>query len=276
MHLLKPKLNLRIMSQIMDVYLVFSKGHRKMFDSMIQKNDPGLVQKFINVGGNPGAYDNLLIRKFASNPKSSAVVEILLRQPWVNPSVNDNEPIRTAAKYGIFETVRLLLQHPAVDPSVNDNEPIRIAAKYGHTKVVDCLLKHKAVDPAALKNDALRMAIDEGHYDTVRCLLEDPRVDPAEKSGQFLFSALRLKHTNIVNLLQKHMPKELVYSIMHKKFTAVTIEHKCEGCRTTFVTTYHWQYCQHSRCNSQMTSTKVILDKTRFPQKVTFGECPLL
>src|SRR3972149_5184807 len=67
----------------------------------------------------------------------SEVVELLLADPRVDPSVNNNFAIRMASEYGRNKVVALLLVNSRVDPSANDNYAIRRASEYGHNKVVE-------------------------------------------------------------------------------------------------------------------------------------------
>ncbi len=57
------------------------------------------------------------------------ILQLLLQDPRVDPSVNDNAPVRVAASVGIADIMEMLLAHPKVDPSALDNEAIREAAR---------------------------------------------------------------------------------------------------------------------------------------------------
>ena len=76
--------------------------------------------------------------------------------------------------------VELLLSDPRVDPSADNNYSIRFASLQGHCDVVDALLTlgGEKVDPAADDNMALQCSVQSGHKSVVKRLLLDSRVDP--------------------------------------------------------------------------------------------------
>eukprot|EP00029_Vermamoeba_vermiformis_P004655 TRINITY_DN15220_c0_g1_i1.p1 TRINITY_DN15220_c0_g1~~TRINITY_DN15220_c0_g1_i1.p1 ORF type:complete len:429 (+),score=63.49 TRINITY_DN15220_c0_g1_i1:30-1316(+) len=109
----------------------------------------------------------------------------------------------TAATHGNFALIPLLLATPSVDPTINDNEPIRMAAMKGSFHAVRILLKDKRVDPTALHNSPIRWAAIEGHTDIVALLLQDPRVDPTDKDNSALHMAVKNRHESVVLELLK-------------------------------------------------------------------------
>ena len=86
---------------------------------------------------------------------------------------------------GCFNTVKLLLDDPRVDPSVQNNYLFQLASKTGQIEIVKLLLKNPRVDPSANKNMSIKIASKKGHFDIVKLLLEDPRVDPHQQSSEF-------------------------------------------------------------------------------------------
>jgi hypothetical protein len=64
---------------------------------------------------------------------------LLLKDPCVDPSANDDEALYWAARYGYEKIVALLLADPRVDPTARNNEALRWAAHYGYEKVVALL-----------------------------------------------------------------------------------------------------------------------------------------
>ena len=67
-------------------------------------------------------------------------VKLLLSDPRVNPSVNNNFAIQYASGNDILEVVKLLLSDPRVDPSDYNNAAIRSASKNDHIEIVKLLL----------------------------------------------------------------------------------------------------------------------------------------
>ena len=50
----------------------------------------------------------------------------------------------------MIKMVELLLQDPRVEPSVRNNEAILLATCYGHVKMIELLFQDPRVDPSAL------------------------------------------------------------------------------------------------------------------------------
>ena len=63
---------------------------------------------------------------------------------------------------------KALLEDTRVDPSTNDNYPIRIASEKGHTEIVRMLLEDPRVDPSADDNEAIQNASNSGYIEMVR------------------------------------------------------------------------------------------------------------
>ncbi len=105
------------------------------------------------------------------------IVQLLLSDHRVDPSVDDNMAICCAARQGHLEIIKMLLADPRVDPSADENDPIRFASYHGHEEIVRVLLKDPRVDPSDSDNRAVQWAADGGHTKTLRLLLDDPRVN---------------------------------------------------------------------------------------------------
>jgi len=102
-----------------------------------------------------------------------AAVDRLL-QVGTDPGVYDNIGIRVASRYGHLAIVDRLLRAGA-NPEVYDNAPIRSASMAGHTQIVERLLLDARVDPSACKNYAIKHASRNGHRQIVDRLRSDPR-----------------------------------------------------------------------------------------------------
>lgn len=107
---------------------------------------------------------------------SPEIMQLLLADPRVDPSRDDNEAIQHASYLRCIDTkiVQLLLADPRVDPSANDNAAIRKASYHKRTEVVQLLLADPRVDPSANDNSAIRKASHFGHTKIVRMLLAHP------------------------------------------------------------------------------------------------------
>jgi hypothetical protein len=87
----------------------------------------------------------------------------LLKDPRIDPSINDNKAIRYACDYGQKEIVEILLQDHRVDPSTKHNEAIQWACEHGHKEIVEMLLKDKRVDPSDDNNFCILEASSKGY-----------------------------------------------------------------------------------------------------------------
>lgn len=108
--------------------------------------------------------------------KNPEVVQRLLQEDRIDPSINNNSAIKRASEYGYPATVAMLLQDSRVDPSVSDNYAIQWAARNGHLEVVNLLLKDRRVDSTVSKNLPLRWAAKYEQYHIVKRLLDEPKV----------------------------------------------------------------------------------------------------
>jgi hypothetical protein len=68
--------------------------------------------------------------------------------------------------------VNSLLKDPRIDPSVNENYAIRYASDNGYKEIVEVLLQDRRVDPAAQNNCAIRWSSCHGHLEIVALLLQ--------------------------------------------------------------------------------------------------------
>ena len=132
-----------------------------------------------------------------------------------NPNINElrdmNDLLIKAAKEGDEKLVENLIL-VGVDPSVNNNEAIIVASKYGQIEVAKALVKDKRVDPSANNNQAIidastasdlnaelfryieypwqveghretaKMENEFRHMEVIELLLQDPRVDPSAQT----------------------------------------------------------------------------------------------
>lgn len=69
----------------------------------------------------------------------------ILIEAGVNPGASDNAAIIIAAEEDQADVVSLLLGNPGVDPTVNDNKPYRIANRDGHFEIARILLDDRRV-----------------------------------------------------------------------------------------------------------------------------------
>jgi ankyrin repeat protein len=138
-----------------------------------------------------------------TNDKILATIS-LLKDPRIDPSVDNNFAIRHAAKRGHSQTVKILLQDSRVDPSADNNYAIQYSSWYGHEEVVEMLLKDRRVDPSVDHNDALLRASDSGYKEIVEMLLKDRRVNPSAFTWEYAVRLARENgHKEVLEMLLK-------------------------------------------------------------------------
>jgi len=130
-----------------------------------------------------------------------AVVDRLLKDSRVDPSVQENSAITFAAENGHVAVVDRLLKDGRVDPAAKNNYPFRVAVNNGHIKVVNRLLKDDRVDPTAENNDAIRTAAWNGNVEIVGRLLQDGRANPAAHNNVAIQSAAIFGNLKLVEIL---------------------------------------------------------------------------
>ena len=140
---------------------------------------------------------------------SKWMVQLLLLDPSVNPSADDNYAIVKTSKDGSYTLVDLLLQDGRADPSANESDAFLWASKNGHVAVVDLLLRDGRIDPTADNNYAIREASENGHLAVVDRLLQDPPswhpyrgiVDPSAVNNYAIRQASYYGHLAVVDRL---------------------------------------------------------------------------
>lgn len=102
--------------------------------------------------------------------------------------------------------VEMLLKNPKVDPSAQDNKAIINACfscegcNKTNLGIIKLLLDDPRVDPSTQDNRAIVEASD---YDTIKLLLDDIRVNPSARNNIVLFNAYKNKDDRLIELLLK-------------------------------------------------------------------------
>eukprot|EP01117_Protostelium_nocturnum_P013684 TRINITY_DN5129_c0_g1_i1.p1 TRINITY_DN5129_c0_g1~~TRINITY_DN5129_c0_g1_i1.p1 ORF type:complete len:367 (+),score=80.15 TRINITY_DN5129_c0_g1_i1:103-1101(+) len=159
------------------------------------------------------------------------LVRVLMSDPRVDPSSENNSVIQSASWYGHYGAVKALLQDPRVDPtryslhfackvgnlelvkllledprslpSSNQNQAFRNACKFGHALVVEELLKDERIDPSAKNNISIQDAAQNGFFEVVDLLLKDKRVSPEANNNFAIQVSCTKGHEKVVELLLK-------------------------------------------------------------------------
>jgi len=136
-----------------------------------------------------------------------------------DPSLNDNEAIKVAAELGHMNIVEILIKDPRVNPAGQTNYAIRWAAKNGHTNTVVVLMNDTRVNPADMHNWAITLAAYSGHTNTVATLMKDTRVNPADQNNDAIRWAAHYGHTNTVKVLLNDNRVDPKIAIIHANET---------------------------------------------------------
>lgn len=156
---------------------------------------------------NPAFNDNYAVRWAASTPfvwvnkkkhNQEYILDRLLADVRVDPSVDDNVAINIAAHMGYTSVVAKLLAHPRIGHDLDT--ALWRAAYRGHAEIVKMLLEDGRANPAAYNNKALDLALTIGNVECITLLLDDGRADPTFKKF-FLKAAILSGKVDAVHLL---------------------------------------------------------------------------
>lgn len=133
---------------------------QEQFKEAIEKNNLTKIQLLLNDNRfDPSAYNNyytLFAIVFASQNGHSDIVKLLLSDPRVDPTDDNNFSIIMASKNGHREVVKLLLNDNRIIPAKYSNYAIQQACQNGHTDIVQLLWQNKKVKNT-LKYDNLEL-----------------------------------------------------------------------------------------------------------------------
>ena len=129
------------------------------------------------------------------------IFHFLVEYSFIDPSVHEHCILINACVHGDVQLLDLLLKDPRVNPAAIQNLAIRSASRNGHLAVVDRLLREPRVDPAAMGNYAFLWACECGHLPVVNRLLEEPRVDPSAERSVAIIRASKYNMLDVVERL---------------------------------------------------------------------------
>lgn len=143
---------------------------------------------------------------------------LLLADPRVDPSTDNNFPIRTAAASGNLEIVKMLLAHPKVDPLTQYSYPLLASIRYTHEEMALLLLSDDRVREWICSSSSesrvftlFSTACEKGMFSVLRILSEiidftDENNIPNDDFSYSLSQACSEGHIEIVHFLLK-LPK---------------------------------------------------------------------
>ena len=125
-------------------------------------------------------------------------LEILIEDPRVDPSHNNNEIIREILNYGGgMECIQIVLKKLKIDLFTI----LQLACEHNSVICVSELLEEYGVDPSAENNLAIRLAVQHSKLEVVNVLLKDSRINPQ--------TALHLAFSVPCNYRSKNVLKRL-------------------------------------------------------------------
>ncbi|KAJ3304781.1 hypothetical protein HDV03_002322 [Kappamyces sp. JEL0829] len=187
------------------VHVTHDDFHQSTYDLLVRHGFHSEIQSHLAIPGaldriDPSGHDQYAICRMAGDSGAMELLPILLHHPLVDPSANNNEPIRNAAQNGLAVAAAYLLGHPRFSPLHMDTV-IEIAVKRNHIEVVDLFLRDARLDITCKEQSPIRIAAESGHLALVELLLRDPRVDPSAKNSYSLRMACAHGHVGVAKRL---------------------------------------------------------------------------
>jgi hypothetical protein len=127
----------------------------------------------------------------------------LLNNYSLNPSFDENFPLRYCYQNNLIPFLELLLNHKKID-YMTESKGIFLAIEYGYIDIIILLKKYK-MKMSSFKNKFIYEALINNQFDIVEFLMKDFRVDPTEYKSNIITVLAREKvyNTDILNLLTK-------------------------------------------------------------------------
>ena len=135
---------------------------------------------------------NSIFRQFIKSNSHPDMIKLLLQDPRVDPSLNNNSAIDLAIKNNNIENVKLLLSDSRISLITSSNA-IQFAIMRGHLEVVKLLLADTKV---AFDNKYLFWAAKSFQIEIVKLLLLDPRVNPSSDSNYLIRELCMYQYTS--------------------------------------------------------------------------------
>jgi ankyrin repeat protein len=181
-------------TSLLSFSLVNKDFHNSVIDPLFYSSKKELLLNKSIVLFNGKSIDICNIDVFKNAIKCNAIIPVKILLENVDISYDKSY------KYTQSEIVKLILKE-RINPSIDNNWPIRYASKYGYLGIVKLLLKDKRVDPSDVKDYAISHASENGHVEIVKLLLKDSKVNPSNLNNYSIKFACLNEHLNIVNLL---------------------------------------------------------------------------
>lgn len=184
-----------------------SEDYNKIFMLLCAYNFDGLVKLLLrDPRVDPSANNNAAI-KYASNNGNYHIVRTLIQDPRVDPSDNNNAAIIEASLYGRLRVVKLLLKDPRVDPSVDNYYCIRVAEMHNHRKVLYQLLIHsRTTVPYNMWDGIIKWACKNAYYNIVKLYTYLYPIDSMPDINHIIYNRIKQKRLKIGTACVKYIP----------------------------------------------------------------------
>ena len=133
--------------------------------------------------------------------QAKKMVEVLLSDERVDPSMNSNKALINACRNGHAEIVGLLLRDPRVDSSAQGNIALHLACRNGHYKVVELLLQHANVISPGIIHDAFVRAMHYECFNVLKVLVHNPKTNHIDHIREAYYTAKFLELTQVALFL---------------------------------------------------------------------------
>lgn len=197
-----------------------------------------IAQLLLKKGADPAAKENQSIF-LASNNRHAKIVEMLLVDKRVDPTLPDNRVIHSvinnsrqgdvntsatlkalvssgkivdshwlqqaffvACRDVHTEAVEILLNDPKVDPGAENNFGISKACEFGYVEIFNMLIPK--INPAANLSLPFKRACENNHLEIVRVLIEDDRIEPLNYSDKVFENICLYGYSEVISLFLTH------------------------------------------------------------------------
>lgn len=183
-------------------YLGTNKKHKSgglHFRSAMMHGATDVIKYYLQNGIGSSIYEECLVH--ATKNSYVPMVKLLLNQPEINPSTDDNAALKATLQSYSYPLDELILAHPKFEPGLGQDHILDWAIDWSLYNAVTYLLAHPAIDPSHDNNTAICVAFDAGELEMCRLVLADPRVNPAVDDNMLLREALNGNSYEQVKLL---------------------------------------------------------------------------
>ena len=106
-------------------------------------------------------------------------VKLMMKDPSVDVSYDNNVAFKNACANGCLETVKLLLNDNRINPTIDSNEAFRLACRNNRKRVVSYLLNDERIDPNDYNGWALEKSLENNNIAILDILLNSKKINIA-------------------------------------------------------------------------------------------------